>query len=140
MWALFGKYASQHGYTPFGNYPCHEHNYPSIPHVNVGPQGEYNSQWVSPGGKKVDFRTSNSIHNLNRKNDVLEKNQFEKDSINRMDLLNRMGIAQKSPYRPKQELLQSITGDIMGMTLDNALEVRGLARVGEHGPAWEEGI
>ena len=42
MWALFGKYASKHGYAPFGNHPCSSdgHKYPVIPHVNVGPQGD----------------------------------------------------------------------------------------------------
>eukprot|EP00981_Chlorochromonas_danica_P010899 scaffold3532_cov182-Ochromonas_danica.AAC.2 len=40
MWALFGKYASQHGYRPWANYNCT--GYAKIPNINVGPSGELN--------------------------------------------------------------------------------------------------
>ena len=48
MWALFGKYAAQHNYHPFNNFDCSEFSQKdAIPHINVGPQGEYDKKWAS---------------------------------------------------------------------------------------------
>jgi len=57
MWALFGRFAAQHGYRPYNGYNCTTptQNWQPIPRINVGPQGEYNRKWVSPGEKLLDW-------------------------------------------------------------------------------------
>lgn len=60
MWALFGEFASKHGYKPYNNFDCSVDNstgepYPKIRNVNVGAQGEYDHKWVTPGQKLIDF-------------------------------------------------------------------------------------
>ncbi len=48
MWALFGVHAAVHGYTPYGGLDCGGFGAKlAIPHVNVGPQGEYDKRWAS---------------------------------------------------------------------------------------------
>ena len=59
MWALFGHYASKHGYKPWANYDCT--GYPKIPRINVGSNGEYDRAWVSAGEKLIDFRSPETI-------------------------------------------------------------------------------
>ncbi len=59
MWALFGHYASKHGYKPWANYDCT--GYPKIPRINVGSNGEYDRAWVSAGDKLIDFRLPETI-------------------------------------------------------------------------------
>ena len=53
MWQKYGNFASRMGYSSWSNYTCG--GYPPIPMVNVGPQGEYDSKWVKPGKKLLDF-------------------------------------------------------------------------------------
>ena len=49
MWALFGRFAAEYGYTPYRNTDCSGNNaYEPIRMVNVGPQGEYNRLGRTP--------------------------------------------------------------------------------------------
>ena len=48
MWALFGSHAAKHNYKPFNNFDCSQFaQKDAIPHINVGPQGEYDKKWKS---------------------------------------------------------------------------------------------
>jgi hypothetical protein len=70
MWALFGNYASAHGYHVWANYTC-SGGFPKIPRVNVGSNGEYDRLWVKPGEKLLDFRTADTIDRLNKESRTL---------------------------------------------------------------------
>jgi hypothetical protein len=76
MWALFGSFASKHGYMPYKQYDCS--GYTPLPRVNVGPQGEYDRSWVKPGGKMVDFRVNVSSEQLE-----IERLQMQRQQQNR---------------------------------------------------------
>lgn len=59
MWTTFGEFAGKHGYYPWSNYTCDD--YPPMPRMNVGSNGEYDRLWVTPGQKLIDFRTPATI-------------------------------------------------------------------------------
>ena len=58
MWNLFGASAARYNYSVWGDgdgsYDCSNIT-AAVPRINVGPQGEYNRQWVKPGMQLLDF-------------------------------------------------------------------------------------
>jgi len=54
MWNLFGASAARYNYSVWGGYDCSNIT-EAVPRINVGPQGEYNHQWVKPGMQLLDF-------------------------------------------------------------------------------------
>lgn len=54
MWNLFGASAARYNYSVWGSYDCSNITV-AVPRINVGPQGEYNHQWVKPGMQLLDF-------------------------------------------------------------------------------------
>ena len=54
MWNLFGASATRYNYSVWGGYDCSNITV-AVPRINVGPQGEYNHQWVKPGMQLLDF-------------------------------------------------------------------------------------
>ena len=54
MWNLFGASAARYNYSVWGGYDCSNIT-AAVPRINVGPQGEYNRQWVKPGMQLLDF-------------------------------------------------------------------------------------
>ncbi len=81
MWSLFSSYASKYGYKPWNNFNCT--GYPKIPRINVGPQGDYDHRWVSPGQKLIDFRGKLFRNNTLITNPVLQKEEVSTHVPNR---------------------------------------------------------
>ena len=125
MWGLFGKYASRHGYGPWANYNCT--NPPPLPKVNVGPQGEYNHQWIKPGQKLLDFG-GHEDHQL--KSGVVTKGPKAKPA--------KKAIVNEAVVRPNRlkflETVRAVKNH--GMTLQDAMTVTGIGKLGEDSPVW----
>jgi Sulfotransferase domain len=134
MWAKFGVYAHRHGYKPWGGYNCS--GYAPIPEVNVGPQGEYNRKWVSPGKKLIDF----GGHDGSGLPLVAESMMDQKKSL-RSDPIPSAREGQESRRSKKapsfvRKVLKSTT-PMYGMTIEEASAVEGVGKVGISKPLWD---
>lgn len=97
MWALFGGYASRHNYKPWNNYDCSD--YPKIPRINVGPQGEYDRKWVKPGQNLIEFRTNITAEQKQVEDQNVQEGLREEKERHRRE---RFGIKQQPKQRPKR--------------------------------------
>lgn len=119
MWKLFGKHSLKHGYQVWGNYNCDANDYPPIPRINVGPRGEYDSNWVKPGQKLLDF---GGYEKIGKEGSLSGKNELSAD------------IKIRKPVKLSPAVMESF--EIVGMSIEEAMSVTGLGKLGEEGPAW----
>jgi hypothetical protein len=128
MWKLFGSHCLRHGYNVWKGYTCDDQT--PIPRVNVGPRGEYDHKWIKPGHKLLDFGGYDRPGG--RRGGPGDTNNEKADS-NTVPSALRI----KSSHKLVPSKILSLNDRLRGMTLQEAMEVNGLGKLGEDGPIWK---